>query len=130
MEYRNLGKAGVKVSEIGIGCNQFGGKVDAAGAKAVVHRALDAGINFFDTADVYGTPDGRSEEFLGAALVGERGRVVIATKVRFKMGEGPNDVGASRYHIVNGAEASLRRLRTDPVIAPSAMTTSETAIDR
>ncbi|HUG34089.1 MAG TPA: aldo/keto reductase [Anaerolineales bacterium] len=115
MEYRNLGKAGVKVSTIGIGCNQFGGKVDAAGTKAIVHRALDEGINFFDTADVYGTPDGRSEEFLGAALVGERKRVVIATKVRFKMGEGPNDVGASRYHIMNGVEASLRRLRTDHI---------------
>lgn len=115
MEYRNLGKAGVKVSAVGIGCNQFGGKVDAAGTKAVVHRALDEGINFFDTADVYGTPDGRSEEFVGAALQGQWGNVVIATKVRFKMGDGPNDVGASRYHILNGVEASLRRLRTDHI---------------
>jgi len=113
MNYRNLGKAGVKISAIGIGCNQFGGKVDADGAKAAVQRALDEGINFFDTADVYGKPDGSSEEFLGAALQGERKRVVIATKVRFKMGEGPNDVGASRYHIMNAVEASLRRLRTD-----------------
>ncbi len=115
MEYRNLGKAGVKVSAIGIGCNQFGGKVDADGTKVIVRRALDEGINFFDTADVYGKPDGTSEEFLGAALQGERERVVIATKVRFKMGEGPNDVGASRYHILNGVEASLHRLGTDHI---------------
>ena len=115
MEYRNLGKAGVKVSAIGIGCNQFGGKVDAAGTKAIVHRALDEGINFFDTANVYGNPNGTSEEFVGAALEGQRDRVVIATKVRFKMGEGPNDVGASRYHILNAVEASLRRLGTDRI---------------
>jgi aryl-alcohol dehydrogenase-like predicted oxidoreductase len=113
MEYRNLGKAGVKVSAIGIGCNQFGGKVDADGTKAVVRRALDEGINFFDTADVYS--NGRSEEFLGAALEGERERVVLATKVRFKMGEGPNDVGASRYHILNAVEASMQRLRTNRI---------------
>lgn len=115
MEYRNLGKAGVKVSAIGIGCNQFGGKVDKDGTKAVVHRALDEGINFFDTANVYGNPNGTSEEFVGAALEGERERVVIATKVRFKMGDGPNDVGASRYHILNAVEASLRRLGTDHI---------------
>jgi len=115
MEYRNLGKAGVKVSAIGIGCNQFGGKVDADGTKAVVQRALEVGINFFDTANVYGNPNGRSEEFLGAALDGQRDNVVIATKVRFKMSEGPNDVGASRYHIMNAVEASLRRLRTDHI---------------
>jgi aryl-alcohol dehydrogenase-like predicted oxidoreductase len=115
MEYRNLGKAGVKVSAIGIGCNQFGNKVDSEGTKAIVQRALDAGINFFDTADVYGTPDGRSEEYLGAALQGEWDHVVLATKVRFKTGEGPNDEGASRYHIRNGVEASLCRLGTDHI---------------
>ncbi len=115
MEYRNLGKAGVKVSAIGIGCNQFGGKVDAAGTKAVVQRALDEGINFFDTANVYGNPNGTSEEFVGAALEGQRDKVVLATKVRFKMGDGPNDVGASRYHIMSAVEASLRRLRTDHI---------------
>ena len=113
MEYRNLGKAGVKVSAIGIGCNQFGGKVDAAGTKAVVHCALDEGINFFDTANVYSS--GTSEEFVGAALEGQRDRVVLATKGRFKMGEGPNDIGASRYHIMSAVEASLRRLRTDHI---------------
>ncbi len=115
MEYRNLGRAGVKVSAIGIGCNQFGGKVDATGTKAIVQRALEEGINFFDTANVYGNPNGTSEEFLGAALEGQRDKVVLATKGRFKMGEGPNDVGASRYHIMNAVEASLRRLRTDHI---------------
>jgi aryl-alcohol dehydrogenase-like predicted oxidoreductase len=114
MEYRNLGKAGVKVSAIGVGCNQFGGKVDAEGTKAIVHHALDSGINFFDTADVYGNR-GKSEEFLGAALSGQWDRVVLATKVRAKMGEGPNDTGTSRYHILNGVEASLRRLKTDHI---------------
>ena len=113
MEYRNLGRAGVKVSAIGIGCNQFGGKVDQDGTKAIVHRALDLGINFFDTADVYSK--GVSEEFLGAALEGQRDRVVIATKGRSKMGDGPNDQGTSRYHILNAVEASLRRLRTDHI---------------
>ncbi len=115
MEYRNLGKAGVKVSAVGVGCNQFGGKVDAAGTKAIVQRALELGINFFDTADVYGTPNGTSEEFLGAALQGQWENVVIASKGRFKMGEGPNDLGASRYHILNAVEASLRRLGTDHI---------------
>ena len=115
MEYRKLGRAGVKVSAIGIGCNQFGGKVDAAGTKAIVYRALDEGINFFDTANVYGNPSGKSEEFVGAALEGRREEVVLATKGRFKMGEGANDLGASRYHIMNAVEASLRRLRTDHV---------------
>jgi aryl-alcohol dehydrogenase-like predicted oxidoreductase len=114
MEYRNLGKAGVKVSVIGIGCNQFGGKVDQEGTKAIVNRALDEGINFFDTANVYGNRGG-SEEYLGAALEGQRERVVIATKGRYKMGDGPNDQGASRYHILNAVEASLRRLRTDHI---------------
>jgi len=114
MEYRNLGHAGVKVSAIGIGCNQFGGKVDAAGTQAIVNRALDVGINFFDTADVYGN-NGGSEEFLGAALVGQHDRVVIATKGRSKMDDGPNDEGASRYHIMDAVEASLRRLRTDHI---------------
>ena len=113
MEYRNLGCAGVKVSVLGIGCNQFGGKVDQAGTKAILHQALDLGINFFDTADVYSR--GVSEEFVGAALEGQRDQVVIATKVRSKMGDGPNDQGMSRYHILNAVEGSLRRLKTDHI---------------
>jgi len=114
MEYRNLGKAGVKVSTTGIGCNQFGGKVDKDGTKAIVQKALDLGINFFDTADVYGNR-GVSEEYLGAALEGQRDKAVIATKGRAKMGDGPNDQGTSRYHIMNAVEASLRRLGTDHI---------------
>jgi aryl-alcohol dehydrogenase-like predicted oxidoreductase len=113
MEYRHLGSAGVKVSVIGIGCNQFGGKVDKEGTKAIVHKALDEGINFFDTADVYGK--GVSEEYLGAALKGSREKVVIATKVRHPMGDGPNDQGTSRYHLTNAVEASLHRLGTDHI---------------
>jgi len=113
MQYRNLGSAGVKVSAIGIGCNQFGGKVDKDGTKEIIHRALDLGINFFDTANVYSA--GVSEEYVGAALQGQRENVVIATKGRFKTGDGPNDVGASRYHIMNAVEASLRRLGTDHI---------------
>src|SRR5258706_10282387 len=113
MEYRNLGKAGVKVSAVGIGCNQLGGKVDKEGTKAIVNRALDEGINFFDTADVYSK--GVSEEFVGAALAGQWDRVVIATKGRSAMGDGPNDQGTSRYHITNAVEASLRRLGPDHI---------------
>jgi len=113
MEFRNLGRSGVKVSTIGIGCNQFGGKVDKNGTRAIIHRALDEGINFFDTANVYNA--GRSEEFVGAGLKGQWDKVVIATKFRFKMGEGPNDIGASRYHIMNAVEASLLRLGTDHI---------------
>lgn len=114
MEYRNLGKAGVKVSAVGVGCNQFGGVVDKAGAKIVVQAALDVGINFFDTADVYGNR-GDSEEFLGEALVGQWEKVVVATKGRTKMGDGVNDEGMSRYHIQNALEGSLRRLKTDHI---------------
>lgn len=113
MEYRNLGKAGVQVSAIGIGCNQFGQVVDKDGTKAIVQRALDTGINFFDTANSYNK--GVSEEYLGAALQGLRERAVIATKVRHAMGDGPNDQGTSRYHIMNQVEASLRRLGTDHI---------------
>jgi aryl-alcohol dehydrogenase-like predicted oxidoreductase len=114
MDYRQLGRAGVRVSAIGVGCNQLGGKVDRAGARAIVHAALDAGINFFDTADVYGAQGG-SESLLGEALAGQWGRVVVASKARFPMGAGPNDQGASRYHLQNAVEASLRRLKTDHI---------------
>ena len=111
MQYRNLGKSGLKVSAIGLGTNQFGGKVDLAATKNIVAAALDAGINFIDTADVYQA--GRSEEHIGAALQGKRQQAVIATKVFHKMGEGPNDHSASRQHIFDGVENSLRRLQTE-----------------
>lgn len=114
MEYRNLGRSGVKVSEVGLGTDQFGARVDRETVGQIVRTALDEGINFFDTADIYGR-QGRSEEYLGTALRGHRREVVIATKGRSRMGEGPNDLGASRYHLMNALEDSLRRLGTDHV---------------
>jgi len=114
MEYRHLGNAGVKVSAVGIGCNQFGSTVDRDATRAIIHRALDLGVNFFDTADTYGQR-GLSEEYLGDALAGQWHRVVVATKVRSRVGDGPNDERASRYHIMSGVENSLRRLKTDHI---------------
>ena len=113
MEYRQLGSSGLRVSVIGMGTNQFGGKVDQAGVNDIMARALDLGVNLIDTADVY--TNGRSEETLGVALAGRWDKVVLATKVYNNTGEGPNDYGASRYHIMNGVEASLRRLQTDHI---------------
>jgi aryl-alcohol dehydrogenase-like predicted oxidoreductase len=113
VDYRQLGTAGVRVSVIGLGTNQFGGKVDQQGVNEIIAGALDQGINFIDTADVY--THGRSEETLGVALKGRWNNVVLATKVRSSMGDGPNDAGASRYHILNGVEASLRRLQSDHI---------------
>lgn len=113
MEYRQLGNSGVRVSAIGLGTNQFGGKVDQAGVNEIIAGALDLGINFIDTADVY--QGGRSEETLGIALQGKWEQVVLATKVASAAGEGPNDRGASRYHIMRGVEASLRRLQSDHI---------------
>jgi aryl-alcohol dehydrogenase-like predicted oxidoreductase len=113
VEYRQLGNSGARVSVIGLGTNQFGNKVDQQGVDILIGGAIDLGINFIDTADVYSR--GRSEETLGAALKGRWDKVVFATKVRSSMGDGPNDQGASRYHIVSGVEASLRRLGTDHI---------------
>lgn len=115
MRYRHLGNSGVQVSVIGVGCNRIGRTVDLSGAKAIVHRALDEGINFFDTADIYGATPGASEALLSEAFAGLWDRIVVATKVRSKMGEGVNDLGASRYHIMSGVEASLRRLKSDHI---------------
>lgn len=111
MQYRQLGKSGLKVSVIGLGTNQFGGKVDLEGTKNILDAALDMGINLIDTADVY--QGGRSEENIGEALKGRRNTALIATKVFFKVGEGPNDLSASRQHILAGVEDSLHRLQTD-----------------
>jgi aryl-alcohol dehydrogenase-like predicted oxidoreductase len=117
MRYRRLGNSGLPVSVVGIGCNNFGRKVDAAGTRAVVDAAIDHGITLFDTADVYGNQGG-SEEFLGAALKasGRRDDVLIATKFGGNMnGTNGPDWGArgSRRYIVRAVEASLRRLDTD-----------------
>jgi aryl-alcohol dehydrogenase-like predicted oxidoreductase len=113
VEYRQLGMSGARVSAIGLGTNQFGGKVDQQGVNEIVAAALDQGVNFIDTADVYTKT--RSEETLGVALKGRWSSVVLATKVFNATGEGPNDRGASRYHIMNGVEASLRRLQSDHI---------------
>jgi aryl-alcohol dehydrogenase-like predicted oxidoreductase len=123
MEYRLLGGSGLKVSALAFGAGAFGGGdefFDAWGATADVAEArrrvdicLDAGVNLFDTADIYS--NGRSEELLGKALEGKRDRVLISTKASFRLGDGPNDVGSSRYHLRRSIEGSLRRLGTDHV---------------
>jgi aryl-alcohol dehydrogenase-like predicted oxidoreductase len=113
MQYRQLGKAGVKVSVIGLGTNQFGGKTEQAEVNSIIDFAIDAGINFIDTANMY--QQGRSETALGIALQGKWDKVVLATKVFWKVGDGVNDGGLSRYHIMNEVENSLRRLQTDHI---------------
>ncbi len=113
MEYRNLGQCGLKVSEICLGTMTFGQRTDEGEALRLVDLALDAGVNFFDTADGYGK--GASETILGKALEGRRGRAVVATKFFNPMGPGPNDSGMSRVHIMNAVEDSLRRLQMDHV---------------
>lgn len=118
MTYRRLGDSGLVVSVVGIGCNNFGRKLDLDGTRAVVDAALDAGITLFDTADIYGEPQGSSEELLGQALKGRRDDVVVATKFGMDMNglNGP-DFGArgSRRYIARAVEASLRRLDTDHI---------------
>ncbi|MBT4739555.1 MAG: aldo/keto reductase [Rhodospirillaceae bacterium] len=112
MEYRNLGQSGLKVSAVGLGCNNFGMLMDQQQTNAVVSTALDQGITLFDTADVYGG-QGKSESFLGKALGKKRDQAVIATKFGNPMGDGPYKTGASRRYIMQAAEASLKRLKTD-----------------
>jgi aryl-alcohol dehydrogenase-like predicted oxidoreductase len=109
MEYRKLGS--LNVSLVGIGCNNFGWRTDAEGTAAVVDAAFDAGINFFDTADVY--DGGQSEEFLGKALKGRRGKAIIATKFGIKMGDGKE--GARAHYVREALDASLQRLQTDTI---------------
>lgn len=118
MHYRPLGSTGVLVSELCLGTMTFGegwglGGIDVPKATRVIDRALDAGINFIDTADVYS--EGQSEVILGQALRGRRDRFVVATKAYGRMGQGPNDAGLSRYHLVRACEASLQRLGTDRI---------------
>ncbi|TMG00580.1 MAG: aldo/keto reductase [Chloroflexi bacterium] len=111
MEYRNVGRSGLPVSVAGLGCNNFGMRIDKEQTAAVVHRALELGVTLFDTADIYGGT--RSEEFLGAALGDRRKNVVVATKFVGPVGEGPLNRGASRRHVFDAVENSLRRLGTD-----------------
>jgi aryl-alcohol dehydrogenase-like predicted oxidoreductase len=111
MEQRRLGNSGLKVSAVGIGCNNFGGRIDAAGTRAVVDAALDHGITLFDTADVYGNQ--QSESLLGAALGARRSDVVIATKFAMPMGQDVFQRGGSRRYVMTAVDASLARLGTD-----------------
>lgn len=111
MQFRKLGASGLRVSTIGLGCNPFGNEVSASTAEAIVNRAIELGVNYFDSADSY--YEGRSEEYLGRALLGRRHEVIVATKFGNRVGPGPNDSGASRHHIMRACEASLRRLQTD-----------------
>ena len=121
MDYRQLGRSGLRVSTLTLGTMTIGdagpsasiGSVDLDGARRQIDLCLDAGVNLIDTADVYSA--GASEELVGQALVGRRDRVLLATKARMPMGEGPNDAGLSRHHLIEGCEASLRRLRTDHI---------------
>ncbi|HEY5361034.1 MAG TPA: aldo/keto reductase [Streptosporangiaceae bacterium] len=121
MEYRALGGSGLRVSVLTMGTMTFGGRggfadVGSTGeeeARRQVDQCLEAGVNLFDTADVYS--GGLAEEILGQALKGRRDEVLVATKVRMPMGPGPNDAGLSRHHVVTGCEASLRRLGTDHI---------------
>lgn len=120
MEYRQLGGAGIKVPVLTFGTATFGGSTDffktwgstqTAEATRLVDLCVDAGVNFFDCADTYS--DGLAEEILGRAVKAKRGKVLISTKGTFPMGAGPNDVGSSRYHIIEACNASLKRLHTD-----------------
>ena len=122
MEYRTLGRSGLKVPVLSFGTGTFGGQgafferwgsSDVADASKLIDICLDAGVNFFDTADVYS--QGASEEVLGAALKGRRDKALISTKASFAMGDGPNDQGSSRWHLLRAVEASLKRLGTDHI---------------
>jgi aryl-alcohol dehydrogenase-like predicted oxidoreductase len=121
MRYRQLGRSGLRISELTLGTMTIGGKgdfsnvgaTDLDGARRQIDIALDAGVNLIDTADVYS--DGASEEIVGQALAGRRERVLLATKARFPMGPGPNDAGLSRAHLIDACQASLRRLQTDHI---------------
>lgn len=115
MEYRTLGRTGVQVAPVALGTFNFGGRTPAGEATRILHKALDAGVNLVDTADSYW--EGESERIIGRALAesGRRDEVVLATKVHYPTGDGPNDRGNSRLHILRACEASLRRLRTDHI---------------
>ena len=113
MEYRKLGRSGLKVSPLCLGTMMFGGQTDEVTSKKIIDRARDVGINFIDTADVYN--EGRSEEVIGRAIKDQRGQWVLATKLSNPMGPGPNQRGLSRSWIMQAADNSLRRLNTDHI---------------
>ena len=112
MEIRNLGTSGLRVSVVGLGCNNLGGRIDFNAAKTVVHKALDLGITLLDTADAYGNRGG-SEEALGRILGDRRKDIVLASKFGFPMNDAETLSGASRRYIMTAVEASLKRLQTD-----------------
>src|SRR5215813_14161162 len=120
MEYRRLGASGLRVPALSFGTATFGGgndffkawgSTDAGGATRLVDICLDSGVSMFDSADVYS--NGLAEEVLGAAIKGRREKVLVSTKATFRFGNGPNDVGSSRFHLVRSCEAQLKRLGTD-----------------
>ena len=120
MEFRILGRSGLKVPVLSLGTGTFGGSNEffrawgdsgVPEATRLVDICLEAGVNMFDTADIYS--EGESEKILGAAIAGRRDKILISTKATFKTGAGPNEVGSSRYHLIQACEASLRRLKTD-----------------
>src|ERR1035437_7468357 len=122
MEYRLLGPSGLKVPALSFGTGTFGGgneffrawgQTDVKEAKRLIDVCLEAGVNMFDTAEVYS--NGLSEEILGKAIEAKRNNILISTKTTFRFGDGPNDVGSSRYHILQACEASLRRLGKDHI---------------
>lgn len=121
MEYRTLGRSGLKISALSMGTFSFGGKGDFAmvakqgvdEARRLVDTCIDGGINVFDTSNMYSA--GRSEEILGEVLEGRRDKVLISSKARMRIGDGPNDEGVSRYHLIRECERSLKRLRTDHI---------------
>ena len=120
MQLRRLGRTGLKVTEICMGTMTFGNQAPEEVAHAILDRALEAGVNFIDTADIYPVPGkvdtaGRTEEVVGHWLKGKRQRVVLATECAARVGPGPNDQGSSRQHILDAIDASLRRLQTDYV---------------
>ncbi|MFS4457950.1 aldo/keto reductase [Bdellovibrio sp. HCB2-146] len=120
MEYRQLGRSGLKVPVLSLGTGTFGGTneffkawgtTDVPEAKRLIDICLEAGLNFFDSADIYS--DGAAEDILGKALEGRRHQVLISTKATFRSGQGANDVGSSRFHLINAVEEQLKRLKTD-----------------
>jgi aryl-alcohol dehydrogenase-like predicted oxidoreductase len=113
VEYRLLGRTGVRVSPFCLGTMNFGGVTNEDDSIRIIHAALDAGLNFVDTANVYN--NGQSEVAVGKALRDRRDKVVLATKVHFKVGDGPNDEGNSRLHLLKACDDSLRRLQTDTI---------------
>jgi aryl-alcohol dehydrogenase-like predicted oxidoreductase len=122
MEYRQLGRSGLRVPALSLGTGTFGGgneffkawgDTDAKGAARLVDVCLDAGLTLFDSADIYS--NGLAEEVLGAAIQGRRDQVLISTKATFRLGDGPNDVGSSRFHLIESCEAQLKRLGTDHI---------------